>query len=269
MRYDKITFADITKIYNRLKFKGLATSTIQQTVISRKIRKIITNINDEKFGKFLKDRNLDEEFLFFYEAINPILESRTKFTYKTFCLVIIFLLVEESSKDNLVRNIMKNNIKENAYIEFIFDNNTIELNDDINEVKKIALDMCKNNKKSKKHLKDIEKCLNQGIKISINILLEYSNFEEEKSSFINSELKVLFLKILNMNYKSKCKLKIRLEHELKKEYYRFNKNENNSDMDKAINNVAIRDNIDYIKVSELQNEKEYSFLKACELINGE
>lgn len=269
MRYDKITFADITKIYNKLKFKGPATSTIQQTVISRKIRKIITNINDERFGEFLKDKKLDEEFLFFYEAINPILESKTKFTYKTFCLVIIFLLVEESSRDNLVRNIMKNKIKENAHIEFIFDKNTVKLNDDINEVKKIALDMCKNNKKTQKHLKDIEKCLDQGIKISISILLEYSSFEEEKSGFINSELKSLFLKILNMNYKSKCKLKVRLERELKKEYYRFNIDENNSDMDKAINDVAIREEIDYIKVSRLQKEKGYSFLKACELINEE
>ncbi|XZM61212.1 hypothetical protein ACSXAE_14915 [Clostridium perfringens] len=287
MRSDKITFADITEIYNLLD-KDL----IQQTVMSRRIRRIIGSINCEEFRKFLKDKNLKYELEFFNEAINPIIENKTKFSYKSFCLIYIFLLVEGSSNKNIVRNVVKGTVSGDEYLDLYFNKFMKNVDDDFDKVIQISYENFKDTPQNKKKLKRAKllkdeklkeireneilenkekdkeifrKLLNEGRKMSNKIIIEYSNFIDEKSKGIDYELKDLTNKILNMNYKSKCKLKIIIEREIQKEHDRFNKDKNNSELDKAMNKIAIRKGIDYVEIDRLQKKYEYSFLKAMEV----
>lgn len=65
MRSDDIKFADLTKIYNKLYFPKCKTLNVQQTVISRKSRKIIKKIYDERFLEYLEKNSLESEKSFF------------------------------------------------------------------------------------------------------------------------------------------------------------------------------------------------------------
>lgn len=287
MRSDKITFADINKIYVEL-----GKDVIQQTVLSRRIRKIIRSIDYDEFKMFLKDKNLNKEFVFFNEAISPLIrENATKFSYKSFCLICVFLLVEECSNSNAVRNKIKEKLSGDEYIDLCFNESIKRVDEELNSVVKISCENFDDTPENKKRLKRAEllkddnlkqnrkneilknkekdkkifkSLLEEGLQISSNILREYSDFLDEKSKGIDCELKDLTNKILNMNYKSKCKLKIIIEREIQKEHDRFNKGKNNSELDKAMNKIAMRKGIDYADIDKLQKKYEYSFLKAME-----
>ncbi|HAT4284270.1 TPA: hypothetical protein I9088_002175 [Clostridium perfringens] len=287
MRSDKITFADINKIYVEL-----GKDVIQQTVLSRRIRKIIRSIDYDEFKMFLKDKNLNKELVFFNEAISPLIrENATKFSYKSFCLICVFLLVEECSNSNTVRNKIKEKLSGDEYIDLCFNESIKKVDEELNCVVKISCENFDDTPENKKRLKRAEllkddnlkqnrkneilknkekdkkifkSLLEEGLQISSNVLREYSDFLDEKSKGIDCELKDLTNKILNMNYKSKCKLKTIIEREIKKENDRFNKGKNNSELDKAMNKIAMRKGIDYADIDKLQKKYEYSFLKAME-----
>lgn len=114
MRSEYITFADLTKVYNKI-----YSEYTHQSTISRSCRKMV-NIFDKKFFEFLEEKKKYKEILFLAEAIKPINEGKTKFDYKTYCLMLVSLINRGYSNDSLINTARKRrkHIEEYKYIDF-------------------------------------------------------------------------------------------------------------------------------------------------------
>ena len=236
MRKNLITFANITKIYNEIYFES-SKYRIQQKVITEQIRRIISKLDDIYFKKFLEHNGLDtkEELKFFKKAIKPINAGETKFGYKTFCFIIIIIIISRE-KNYIIEEIEKNSDN----IKF----NKIELKQIIDKKKVKIIHFCRNEfKDSKKRAikrkkissndkirelnkyRDIRKqkfsCfINNGMDLSFQIIIYYIEFLRFKSRYIDFELANEFSKIISMNYSSKCRLKEKINKLVLKEIER-------------------------------------------------
>lgn len=253
MRSDNITFADLTRVYNEI-YSSYYYS-IYQSTISRDCRKII-EIFDEDFFKFLEEKNKQKEMEFLLDSIIPIKKGKTRFGYKTYCLMLVSLIGKSSSNDNLINTIKKNrnHIEEYKYIDFFY--KVIEL---ISKIKEISLENYKDTPENKKKLKRARNLNNyalkkkrveylekkekdkkrgfgedieDGIKMSIKLYDLLDIYYREK---IKNEIEELLLKINFMSYESKNNLINILKREIKKEIDRTKKRKiNQSNEDEVI-----------------------------------
>lgn len=235
MRSDNITFANLTKVYNRI-----YSEYIHQSTISRSCRKVV-NIFDKKFFEFLEEKNKRKEILFLVEAIKPIKEGKTKFDYKTYCLMLVSLINRSYSNDSLINTARKRrkHIEEYKYIDFF---NEIErlfpkvisislenFKDTPENIKKLK--RAKNivdNALRKKRIEELKMCREKnkeefkvniisGIKTVIEI---YSLVDEYYRDEFQENIRMLLSKINFMSYESKYNLITILEKEIEKEIIR-------------------------------------------------
>lgn len=251
MRKKLITFADITKVYNELYFKN-SNYRIQQKVVSERSRRIISKIDNNEFVEFLKAKGIDaeKELKFFKKAIRPIKNKETKFKYKTFCLIITIIILRHE-ENTIIENIEKNIFTEKDNLRL---SNNYLLKDKVNKKKdKVILISLKNFEDSKRRrvkrrkiklINDVNKkniklkkinykrgnrkirfqgYLNEGIDISFRIIMCYIEFLKFKAKYVDIKLANDFLKIIDMDYLTKCNLLKKINKLIFKE---MNKNEN-------------------------------------------
>ena len=272
MRSEYITFADLTKVYNKI-----YSEYTHQSTISRSCRKMV-NIFDKKFFEFLEEKKKYKEILFLAEAIKPINEGKTKFDYKTYCLMLVSLINRGYSNDSLINTARKRrkHIEEYKYIDF-FD----EIDRIFPKIISISLNNFKILKRAKiqddelkKKKKEFKVNIISGIKIVIRIydlLDEYYRYE------LQEKIHILLSKINLMSYESKLNLITILEKEIEKEIIRTNErkiDESNEGeviqkkLDIIENEIAMKSVMSKGDLKRIQN-KEGSFFANIERSNYE
>lgn len=260
MRKNLITFADITQIYNEIYFNE-CYSKIQQKVVTEKVRRITSKIDNKNFKNFLgiEELNTEEELKFFKKAIKPIKNKETKFKYKTFCLIITMIIIscEEYSiieginkgiiiKDDLDKELLKNkvdekkNIVKNICVSKFKDSRKRRLKgkkiEQLNNKNKMNIKLYKMNSKRKIRKTTFRELLDKGIDISFRIIMYYIEFLNFKMKGINIALANQFLLINEMSYSSKFILKEKIDKFLEKEIH---KNKKYKDINNELNKKEI------------------------------
>lgn len=267
-RSDNITFADLTRVYNEFYSEYCF---IYQSTISRDCRKIIY-IFDKEFFEFLEEENKQKEIEFLLDSIIPIKEGKTRFGYKTYCLMLVSLICRSISNDNLIDTIKKGrkHIEEYKYISLFYKINelipqiikrSLEYYKDTPENEK-KIRRTKNTKrinKLKKERKDKFEKFKSDIKIGIDMSIKvYDLIDIYYREKVKNEIQELLIKINFMSYESKSTL-INI---LKKEIHRTEKrkiNQNNEDeviqkkLDEIENNTAMK-GISCKEIKEIENE---------------
>lgn len=292
MRSDYITFADLTEVYNEI-----YSEYTHQSTVSRSCRKMV-NIFDNKFFEFLEEKNKRKEILFLAEAIKPINKGKTKFDYKTYCLMLVSLINRSYSNNSFINTARKGrkHIEEYKYIDF-FD----EIERVFQKIVVISLDKIKDTPENLKKLKRAEHIqsnklrkkrieeLNMGIekkkeefKVNIisgieTVIKIYDLLDEYYRDELQEKIRILLSKINFMSYESKQSLITILEKEIEKEIMRTNErkiDESNEGevlqkkLDIIENEIAMKSIMSKRELKRIQN-KDGSFFANLERSNYE
>ncbi|HFD2083865.1 TPA: hypothetical protein ACF2DW_001843 [Clostridium perfringens] len=273
MRSEYITFADLTKVYNEI-----YSEYTHQSTISRSCRKMV-NIFDKKFFEFLEEKKKYKEILFLSEAIKPINEGKTKFDYKTYCLMLVSLINRGYSNDSLINTARKRrkHIEEYKYIDFFDEIDRIFqkiISISLNNFKILKRAKIQDDKLKEKKKKEFKVNIISGIKTVIRIydlLDEYYRYE------LQEKIHILLSKINLMSYESKLNLINILEKEIEKEIIRTNErkiDESNEGeviqkkLDIIENEIAMKSVMSKRELKKIQN-KDGSFFANLERSNYE